>query len=344
MDRQRFHLIDALRGFSALGVAAFHTYLGLTEYLQEPWPLAADFSFRLLFYNIIVFFVISGFVIAHSLYQRRIDKSFVSSFILRRSLRLDPPYWAMLILMASLALVSPLLSAKSTASLPQGMEFFAQFFYLQNFLGYDNYLRVAWTLCYEIQFYLYFILCLWLAKNSSRLLYTLLLLPVGLTFVQRVNVLPIMPGLFNPLFYCFLAGVFIYWKWRKAIDNRLFYAYFVVLFVGYVLPYDPLGIACCSISFFLFACVQNQWLHLFQGKWIQFLGQISYSLYLVHMLVANKLLILCLKLKPSFTFAESLLIVALSLSLEIAFAYLFYRCIERPCLQLAQSFRLEARS
>jgi peptidoglycan/LPS O-acetylase OafA/YrhL len=41
-----------------------------------------------------VFFVVSGFVIAHSLFGATITPKYAERFILRRSLRLDPPYRA----------------------------------------------------------------------------------------------------------------------------------------------------------------------------------------------------------------------------------------------------------
>src|ERR1700683_264814 len=43
-----------------------------------------------------VFFVLSGFVIAHTLFDKTITPRFAGNFVIRRSLRLDPPYWAVL--------------------------------------------------------------------------------------------------------------------------------------------------------------------------------------------------------------------------------------------------------
>jgi peptidoglycan/LPS O-acetylase OafA/YrhL len=39
-----------------------------------------------------VFFVVSGFVIAHSLFGVTVTPKYAGTFIFRRSLRLDPPY------------------------------------------------------------------------------------------------------------------------------------------------------------------------------------------------------------------------------------------------------------
>jgi predicted nicotinamide N-methyase len=39
-------------------------------------------------------FVLSGFVISHSIYREKVTVALSARFMLRRSLRLDPPYWA----------------------------------------------------------------------------------------------------------------------------------------------------------------------------------------------------------------------------------------------------------
>ena len=44
-----------------------------------------------------VFFVLSGFVITHALRPLRMCPSVVGRFVLRRSIRLDPAYWAVLV-------------------------------------------------------------------------------------------------------------------------------------------------------------------------------------------------------------------------------------------------------
>ncbi len=47
-------------------------------------------------YGVQVFFVLSGFVIAHSLRDNPLTRASIGNFMLRRQIRLDPPYWTML--------------------------------------------------------------------------------------------------------------------------------------------------------------------------------------------------------------------------------------------------------
>src|SRR5689334_15625966 len=90
----RFLFVDALRGFAALGVVIFH----FTEADHIPLLASALPAWVVLILNhgnlgVPVFFVLSGFVIAHSVHSERVTMPFAAKFMLRRSLRLDPPYW-----------------------------------------------------------------------------------------------------------------------------------------------------------------------------------------------------------------------------------------------------------
>src|SRR5262245_37944926 len=91
----RSTLIDALRGVAAFSVACYH----ITRYGSFPGParelipafLQAWFDHGWM--GVQFFFVISGFVIAYSVRNARITPGYVGNYALRRSIRLDPPYW-----------------------------------------------------------------------------------------------------------------------------------------------------------------------------------------------------------------------------------------------------------
>lgn len=94
--QNRFLFIDGLRGIAAIAVAGFHFYYGgpLRDPLSKilPAPLCELLEHGWL--GVEIFFVISGFIIAYSLRKAHVNLSFFGNFVLRRSLRLDPPYWA----------------------------------------------------------------------------------------------------------------------------------------------------------------------------------------------------------------------------------------------------------
>ncbi len=87
--------IDALRGIAAFSVACYHInrYGPLWEPASRFIPGLFQFWFDLGWMGVQVFFVISGFVIAYSVRNARVTPGYLANYALRRSIRLDPPYW-----------------------------------------------------------------------------------------------------------------------------------------------------------------------------------------------------------------------------------------------------------
>ena len=119
---KRFAFVDALRGFAALSVVLYHAYEGghITGLLAE-LPAWVTQLLRQGSIGIAVFFVLSGFVIAHSVAKSRVTLPFVGRFMLRRSLRLEPPYWLAIALAICFAQLSVrVLPGKELSSLSAG--------------------------------------------------------------------------------------------------------------------------------------------------------------------------------------------------------------------------------
>ena len=80
---ERFYALDAVRGFLALSVAIGHLvyWKGAGANFPLSFILAVDF-----------FFVLSGFVLAHSFYSSRDKTQWIQTFPVRRAARLFPLY------------------------------------------------------------------------------------------------------------------------------------------------------------------------------------------------------------------------------------------------------------
>src|SRR5687767_8776 len=103
----RFTFVDALRGVAALAVVLFHAVEGghIPDLMAVmPAWLTAMISHGHL--GVAVFFVLSGFVIAHATYGQTITLSYLGRFMLRRSIRLDPPYWFAIAVAVGFAVLS----------------------------------------------------------------------------------------------------------------------------------------------------------------------------------------------------------------------------------------------
>jgi peptidoglycan/LPS O-acetylase OafA/YrhL len=89
--KNHFVVIDTLRGIAALLVVIVH----ISMRLDRSWLTnIASYSQ----YGVIIFFVISGFIIPYSLYKSHYTLQKMPNFLLRRLIRLNPPYYGLLFL------------------------------------------------------------------------------------------------------------------------------------------------------------------------------------------------------------------------------------------------------
>lgn len=144
--RPRLDVIDALRGVAALVVVAQHS----AELLWNDYARWSVSVFRPGEFGVFVFFMVSGFVIPLSIERER-D---AISFWIGRFFRLFPLYWVLLVSAVLLWRfgdygVRPALAADPWRSIV------ANGTMAQNFLGFDNVIGPAWSLAYELVFYLF---------------------------------------------------------------------------------------------------------------------------------------------------------------------------------------------
>ena len=166
--RHRFLTIQYLRGFAAMFVLASHALL---------YPLAGEhleFS-RLGWLGVILFFVISGFIMVVVTGERRFS---ATDFLRRRFIRVVPMYWLATLLAAGLAFVDPQ-AFKTTVydgtQLLLSLAFVP--FYNPASHGLHPLYKLGWTLNYEMFFYLIFGLFL-LVRPTVRLWGTVAVLAV----------------------------------------------------------------------------------------------------------------------------------------------------------------------
>ena len=283
--------------------------------------------------GVAVFFVLSGFVIAHSLYGRPMSFGEFGRFTLRRSLRLDPAYWASIALTIALAVLSSYLVAGKQMPDYSVSQVVVHIFYLQDVLQYPAISAVYWTLCLEIQFYLVYALLMSVGGSQARWIVGAciisLLWPLGL-------VPDVWPGLFVSLWYGFLLGVAAYWAWREPKMAPLFWIYAAILMVVGMIRENDFAVVCSATALFLFGtAVSGRITSGLNWRWLQFLGLISYSLYLTHNQVTGVVFRVAAIIGGHSALGD-LVWWIVSLLACVVFATVFWWLVERPSMELAK--------
>lgn len=318
----RLLFIDGLRGIAAVMVVLYHL-CGRTD---AAW--LTQFGYL----GVAVFFVLSGYVITMVVGGNPISWGFLGRFAARRSLRLDPPYWASILVSIALALLAVKMGVAK--EFPETGDVVLHLFYLQDLTGTPAISPVYWTLCLEVQFYLTLILCLWTGRGIP------LVIALGAwSILEHAHITSLAPhGLFVKYWFAFALGALCYWSHagRVSMETTLA-AIFVVL-------------ACSSLDsgWFLTSaatagvlCLANH--RHAMGRWLaagimQWFGKVSYSLYLFHPLVGWSAQSLALK------YANQWVALAVGLLASVISAWLAHLVIERPAIRLSHLVRAESRS
>ena len=341
--------IDGLRAFACLSVVVYHFYAvsvlhgPLARWVPAPleWVLARS---KL---GVDVFFVISGFVIAHSVRSARLNPSFVANFAVRRSIRLDPPYWAAMAL--SIAVGAPRALRVTGSALPTTRQLLRNVFYLQELTHSHRILDVSWTLCFEVQFYIVLILSLaaaqWLAARSRFTVASVALAitwPVSLaTLAVPAGRVSAVPGLFVNQWYGFYLGVLA----RRALSSSgrsrgaWFWTYAAAAAATLRFQWDWAVVTALATALLIYAVGRLGRLGTaLRWRPVQVVGRASYSIYLVHGVFAVAILDYGRR-RTGDAVLPAVGWELLALGLTAVTSWLMFRYVERPATQLAAGIK-----
>jgi len=358
---QRFTLIDGLRGIAALLVVIGHLSLTVESTFSTQLPAFVNSLFKSGHWGVEIFFVISGFVIAHSVRKGTWTLRYLAEFAFRRSIRLDPPYWTVIAIEIVLIYLSLYFFPDLGTPIPTTAQVAAHLIYMQELLGLGHLLPIFWTLCYEVQFYLVLVgsLVLYTTIKSfkgddSKLAFTTFSILSIILFVISLGIylqmLPAsMPGLFIDRWHQFFLGAFAWWCSCSRGPRWLFIlAWAFTLFSLFFAPESAdarvgstLVILCISMLVYAGALTNNlaRWLN---SPVLLFMGSISYGVYLVHLPIGWRLISLEQKLlgeDMSLTVASLALVSGIAIS--ILAAWLLHIWIEQPSMNLSHRIKLD---
>jgi peptidoglycan/LPS O-acetylase OafA/YrhL len=332
----RITTIDCLRGIAALAVCLFHfCHLTVnTAYLSDGNWFKYIARFGTL--GVELFFTISGFVIPYSMMKNHYTVKEFPAFVARRSLRIDLPYFVMIILSAwYMYAVSKQPGNGEDFNLTQ---FLLHFAYLPSFFHYKWYLNVFWTLLIEFQFYILIALLLPLLLRSSSAMKMLMLIAIQcihFAFPDKRLVTSHISFFVIGISACFYKqNIF---RLKETIGLVLISLVFSYLH-GMAFYNNPIAMSIVAGSSFVFIT----FVHL-ENKVLLWLGKISYSLYLTHMLMVY----LFFTGTGLFVLSQDegirTFITIGCLIISVGVAYVFYVVVERYSLYLAQKINYSSK-
>lgn len=238
--QNRFDVLDGLRGFAALMVLLHHIESGYKPEVR-------------IFYNgflaVDLFFMLSGFVIAHSYNRRLEDGMFFLTFLKIRLIRLIP-------LAALGTLCGALAQFGFTWSWNDIVVFFKQLFFIPDHTTSNIYPlnAIQWTLFFELLINIFYALC-FSRLNNKNLTLILILSSLSMIFTGfyygSIGVgwgYSNLWGGFARVFFGFFVGIAIY---RLSINvsfiDKLKMPSWMVI-IGYIV-----------LSLFFSLCIKNTW-------------------------------------------------------------------------------------
>ena len=283
--------LQVCRAIAALLVVVYHFSINSKIFLG--YPLLHSF-FMFGFSGVSFFFVLSGFIICYT-HWKDINSgcSNLRVYVIKRLARIFPAYWPVLIVVTLLYIFFGSHSLENHVPITL-LSFFKNVF----LVSYDNppIVSVAWTLQYELLFYLFFSLFIIRLELGLVFIVTWLLfifLYNTNIFVPTSNILKCLGNL-----YCiqFLMGFFVAYAIKKfrqyILLPRFIIAFGMISFllVGvdtdychYVSAmYYPTIYAVCSMFIVMGLVKLELEKPIRPGKFFVFVGAASYSIYLTH--------------------------------------------------------------
>lgn len=274
--------IQILRGISALLVCCFH----FRDTINFPGSAIGDILFKKGSIGVPVFFIISGFIMAFTTQKINFStNSFqqITLFYKRRVIRIVPLYY-LLTLAAMIPGGSFLLYFYGDGL----YELTHSLLFLPTRKGFPV-LFLGWSLNFEMFFYLTFGLSLFFKEKRYYFIVGFFILTTILGYSIHFDS-PYLKMVTNSLNLYFVVGIIFALLLNKHTVSKKWAAIVSVIgitsFILVLLSIIPIGndwVKLAIISTFVFSFLTFDYVFHFEGnKFLIFLGDISYSLYLSH--------------------------------------------------------------
>ena len=355
----RYPELDALRGLAALSVVFHHCFWWFSFFKHYYWAVGIFPISKFMYghFAVLFFFVLSGFVLSQPLIGgRRLD---YLVYVVRRICRIYLPFAVVLLLVAFVAsffvLPSPLSPEPDYWSENVTIGLTAAHLFMTG-IGPDSITLnpPMWSLIQELRISLIFPIIYMLSARLGWLTYL-----VNLVISVLAYKIGIRYGIINSLFYgetlfgsflltvyytqfftlgCVLAvkmpAAVAFFQRLPKLVHYLVTALIIFTPLRFLESHFHLGELINSFTavYVITACLSLNWMRSFMlKKPLQWLGHVSYPLYLVHMPI---IIVLSLVLSGVI---DDKLICLLTLLVVLVAAHVFHIYLELPTIRLGQA-------
>lgn len=372
-DRVYLPGLNALRFFAALLVIITHIELLKGQLgFSNSWKFLEQFNLGGL--GVYFFFVLSGYLITYLLIheKEKTGTTNIKAFYLRRLLRIWPLYYfitllAFFILPNFEIMQVPWLEQFYESNFTINLVLFL--FMLPNMAFALNpavaHAGQLWSIGVEEQFYLIWPVIFKKTKNLLRALILLFIIVVGIKvlFILLLNsntipssdsMLALKKFMAMSKLECMIIGAFgAYWV-KYNSKKMLSIVYHPIVFglsvlslplMNYFSPEflnDAVHLPYSVMFIVIILNVSNnkKGFMLLENKFFNFLGKISYGLYMYHMMIVVFVIQMIAKIHGEIGVEENILIYFCSIGLSILVAWLSYEYFEKPFLKLKSKFTI----
>ncbi|WGD34239.1 acyltransferase [Olleya sp. YS] len=349
--------LDVLRFILASLVVFFHLpqlcrNQGLPYFLEAP-------IFNRGIEAVYMFFVLSGFLIIKIIYNAKQRDAFsIKKFYIRRVLRIFPLYYLIVIfgfLFYWVFLPELEIPFENNYALSEGI--LLSIFFLPNIFAQlympGGILEVLWSIGIEEQFYIVVAPLLFILPKY-RLLQYLMLLTTAYFIIYHLEPFDNLRRFIMVFFFLFFGGIIAVLEEKKQLEflkrSKLVPLVIVLSTVLYfttsIFEFETLAFfnlfTMVLFGLFIHTIAHNNFGVEIRSKALNYLGQISYGIYMFHVIALNAVVFLFLKLQKHELFSDTItiiLIYLLTFAITIILAHVSYKYYETYFLKLKNKFR-----
>jgi exopolysaccharide production protein ExoZ len=349
----KFSLIQVGRGIAAMLVVLYHQIAYSKAHLGYT-PYGSIFNFG--FIGVDFFFVLSGFIITYTHFADLINpqSNSLEKFFKKRITRIYPIYWVFFTITLISYLISTPKYMTNSGIVLNPISLKSLSLLVQSFLLIPNekirLVGVAWTLSYELIFYLIFGIGIALGFRAAKLMALFWVVLILINYITAPFNNEYTRFFFNVIVLEFLMGCVVAYLLLKKIylDNKYTFPAVLILLTLFLIDVNKFGLPfdrslndvllmglLFSLLTYVSVRVDQTNKNIRYPSLLLLIGDASYSIYLSHIIFLSVLPTIYTKLNPEYSSSGYLpFVTTIIFILVVLLGVLVHLFIEKKLLKL----------